>query len=163
MEVEMSVRNTGGVGVALALGIALGFALASGARASTADVVRYFPHTEVEQAFAQGRPLVELESFKVHASRRTEAGKAEVHERETDVIYVLQGRATLVTGGQVVAGKPIGPGEIRGEAIAGGASQGLTPGDVMIVPAGLPHWFQTVEAPFLYYVVKVVEPQGGGR
>jgi quercetin dioxygenase-like cupin family protein len=50
--------------------------------------------------------------------------------------------------------KPVGPGELRGSAIDGGQAQQLAPGDVMIVPAGTPHWFRQVEAPLTYYVVK---------
>jgi mannose-6-phosphate isomerase-like protein (cupin superfamily) len=68
---------------------------------------------------------------------------------------VLDGRATLVTGGLVVAGKTIGAGEIRGPRIDGGTAQQLAKGDVVVVPSGTPHWFSDVEAPFVYYVVKV--------
>jgi glc operon protein GlcG len=28
-------------------------------------------------------------------------------------------------------------------------------GDVVVIPNGVPHWFKEVEAPFLYYVIKV--------
>jgi glc operon protein GlcG len=79
---------------------------------------------------------------------------AEVHVRDTDVIYVLEGTATVITGGEVVEGKTIGPDEIRGSAIRGGTEQRLVKGDVFIVPNGVPHLFKELQAPFLYYVVK---------
>jgi glc operon protein GlcG len=110
---------------------------------------------EVRQAFAEGRPLIETEEFKIHASRRTAPGQAEVHADETDLIYVLEGEAEFITGGVVVGGMTIGPEEVRGESIQGGASRMLSPGDVIIVPAGTPHWFRQVSGPLLYYVVKV--------
>ena len=91
----------------------------------------------------------------VHASRREAAGQAEVHTRDTDIIYVLEGATTFVTGGTVVEGKTTAPDEIRGTAIKDGASRRLGKGDVIIVPNGTPHWFKEVEGPVLYYVVKV--------
>ena len=80
---------------------------------------------------------------------------AEIHTRDTDIAYVLQGSATLVTGGTAVGVKAIGPEELRGSAIRGGETRQLTVGDVVVIPNGVPHWFKEVRAPFLYYVVKV--------
>ena len=111
-------------------------------------------------AFKKGQPLIETPAFKVHASRREAAGMAEVHTRDTDVIYVLDGRATVVTGGTVVDAKSTGADELRGVRIEGGTSRTLGKGDVLIVPEGVPHWFSEVEGPFLYYVVKVTLPAG---
>ena len=47
------------------------------------------------------------------------------------------------------------PGEIRGASIKGGERRQLVPGDVMIVPKGVPHWFEAVSGPIDYYAVKV--------
>ena len=123
----------------------------------------YIPAADVKAAFAKGSPLVETPTYKVHASRREAPGMAEVHERDTDIIYVLDGTATLVTGGEVVDGKATGRDEIRGKSIRGGVGQRLAKGDVLIVPQGMPHWFSEVQAPVLYYVVKATGPQGGTR
>jgi len=109
----------------------------------------------VRAAFAEGRPLVENDAYKIHASRRVAAGQAEVHVRDTDVIHVLEGEATLVTGGAGVGGAETAPGEIRGDSIEGGVARTLAPGDVIVVPNGVPHWFREVRGPVLYYVVKV--------
>lgn len=117
--------------------------------------VTYLPAKDVDAAFAAGRPLTETADFKVHASRRDAAGQAEVHEKDTDLIHVLSGRASLVTGGRVVGGKATGPGEIRGASIEGGETRELAPGDVVVVPHGVPHWFREVKGPLTYYVVKV--------
>jgi len=67
----------------------------------------------------------------------------------------LNGSATIVTGGTMVDGKQIADDEIRGREITCGETRQLVPGDVMIIPNGVPHWFKEVKAPFLYYVVKV--------
>jgi glc operon protein GlcG len=122
---------------------------------------------EVTAAFAAGRPLLENGQFKIHASRREAAGMAEVHTRDTDIVYVLDGAATLVTGGTVVDGKTTAMDEIRGAAISGGETRRLVKGDVVVVPNGVPHWFKQVNGPLLYYVVKVTAPatteMGGSR
>jgi glc operon protein GlcG len=134
-------------------------ALAAGA---TAAPVTYLDHSAVAAAFARGAPLLETPEYKVHASRRTEPGLVEVHEYETDVVYVLDGEATFVTGGTLVDGKVTAPGEIRGTRIEGGTVQQLAPGDVVVVPRGTPHWFREIgKAPFLYFVVKPIAVSGG--
>jgi mannose-6-phosphate isomerase-like protein (cupin superfamily) len=117
--------------------------------------VTVIAHEQVSDAFSKGKPLVEVGDYKIHASRREGPGMAEIHTRDTDIAYVLQGSATLVTGGTVVDGKSTGPEELRGSAIRGGQSRRLVPGDVVVIPNGVPHWFKEVQAPFLYYVVKV--------
>ncbi len=75
----------------------------------------------------------------VMLSFRSRDGEAEVHENFADVFHVLDGRATLVTGGTLAAARTIAPGEIRGGSIDGGARQELRAGDVAHVPAGVPH------------------------
>ena len=72
-------------------------------------------------------------------SFRSRDGEAELHENFADVFYVLDGRATLVTGGAVMGARFVGPGETRGSSVEGGARQELRAGDVAHVPAGLPH------------------------
>jgi glc operon protein GlcG len=117
--------------------------------------ISYLRSEAVAAAFAKGAPLLEVEGYKVHASRREAPGMAEIHLTDTDIVYVLEGAATLVTGGTVVDGKTTAPGEIRGASIKGGQAQRLVKGDVIVVPNGVPHWFQEVQGPVLYYVVKV--------
>jgi len=121
---------------------------------TSGDDVSYLPAPDVKAAFAKGQPLIENGHYKIHASRRTAPGQAEVHTRDTDIIHVLEGEATFVTGGEVVDGKTTGPEEVRGASIRGGKTRKLVPGDVMVVPAGTPHWFKEVHGTFLYYVVK---------
>lgn len=139
------------------------FALGAGAVHAEPAAVRYVAAPQVEAAFAKGAPLVEVAEYKVHASRRDGAGQAEVHLRDTDVIHVLGGTAQFVTGGRVVGGASVAPDEIRGATIEGGETRRLSPGDVIVVPRGVPHWFEAVEGPFTYYVVKVTGPAEAAR
>ena len=117
--------------------------------------VSFFERGAVEEAFAKGAVLFDnSDSYMVHASRREKPGMAEVHTRDADIVHVLEGTATLVTGGTAVDQKVVGADEIRGTRIEGGETRHLAKGDVIIVPAGVPHQFTSVSQPFLYYVVK---------
>jgi glc operon protein GlcG len=116
----------------------------------------YFPAALVDVAFSKGTPILETNSYKVHASRRDKPGLAEVHLYETDVIHVLKGSSTLVVGGSLIDPRETAFGEVRGKGIVGGTSYALKAGDVMVVPPHTPHWFKDVTAPFLYYTVKPI-------
>ncbi|MGH8596613.1 MAG: heme-binding protein [Gammaproteobacteria bacterium] len=120
------------------------------------EPVTILPAAEVVAAFAKGQPLIETPGYKIHASRRDGPGSGEVHRHETDVIHVLEGNATLVTGGRLIDPKETTPGELRAGAIEGGEAREIGPGDVIVVPAGTPHWFRSATSPFLYFVVKPV-------
>jgi glc operon protein GlcG len=144
----------------IAAGPALAAALIGGiaagrARLAPSDPVIYLPNEKVAAAFAKGVPLLETSAYKILAARRDKDGQAEVHARDTDIIYVVEGTATFVTGGEAINGKETGAGEIRGDSIKGGESRGLSKGDVIVVPNGVPHLFRDVQPGFLYYVVKV--------
>jgi glc operon protein GlcG len=124
---------------------------------TSAEPITYFDSQKVTAAFDKGSVLLggEGRNYMIHASRRDQPGLAEVHTRDADLIHVLEGTATLVTGGTVVEGKNIAADEIRGAGIDKGETRQLAKGDVVVIPAGVPHWFKEVTNPFLYYVVKV--------
>ena len=120
-----------------------------------APKVTQFPAAQVSKAFEKGMPLLEIANYKVHASHRDAPGIVEVHSKDTDIIYMLEGTATFVTGGTIVDGKNIEPEEIRGKDVKGGETRTITKGDVIVVPHNTPHWFKEVKGPLNYYVVKV--------
>jgi quercetin dioxygenase-like cupin family protein len=132
---------------------------ASGNGDSSATPVLYFPSEKVKAAFAKGGTLLggheDGRNFTIMAGRRDRPGAVEIHPLDTDIFYVLEGSATFITGGTAVEPKTTEPDEIRGTTIQGGESHHLAQGDVIVIPKGVPHWFREVEAPFLYYVVKV--------
>jgi uncharacterized protein GlcG (DUF336 family) len=123
---------------------------------SSRPTVSYFSKQKVDASFSEGAVLFEPGGdYSIHTSRRDSPGAVEVHEKDSDLIYVVKGSATFITGGTLQDGKKIAENEIRGTQLNGGEAQNLVPGDVIIVPAGVPHWFKEVQAPFLYYTVKV--------
>ena len=127
----------------------------SGIPAATGST-SFFDAATVTAAFAAGKPLVEVPGYKVHASRREKPGLAEIHTDETNIIYVLEGTATFVTGGTAADAKVTEPGQLRGSSITGGETHHLKKGDVIIVPNNTPHQFTEVSSPFLYFTVKPI-------
>jgi mannose-6-phosphate isomerase-like protein (cupin superfamily) len=91
-------------------------------------------------------------------SVRGRDGIAELHERFADLFVVLDGRATLITGGKVVGAHAVGPGEIRGTAVEGGERMELRAGDLAHVPAGVPHQMLVPgDKTFTAFVLKIEE------
>jgi len=105
-----------------------------------------------------GEMLKEYPQHRAMLSFRSRDGEAEVHENFADIFYVLGGQATLATGGTVAGVKVTAPGELRGAAVEGGARQPLRAGDVVHVPAGVPHQMLLAgEQTITCLVVKVQE------
>lgn len=115
----------------------------------------FIPRQAVEEKFATGGLLVDRTGYKVDAGRRDGPGEVEFHENVIDIMHVVEGTATVVTGGALLDPRGVGPGELRGRAIDGGSSVELAEGDVLVIPNGVPHQFVDVSEPFLYFVAKV--------
>src|SRR4051812_12019715 len=103
--------------------------------------VAFFPGEALQRGAGL---LLDHGAYKLDAGRRTAPGEPELHDRDVDVMHVVRGDATVVTGGQIVDG-----------AIDGGTAHELHEGDVLAIPNRVPHQFTEVSDPFLYFVVKV--------
>ena len=136
---------------------------AIGAEAPVTDVTTngrgngaaFFPSAELMERFRTGGLLLETDGFKLDAGRRDEPGEVEYHEHAVDIMHVVAGRATVVTGGEMLGARRVAPGELRAPKVAGGTRHELREGDVLAIPNGVPHQFVEVTDPFLYFVVKV--------
>ena len=93
---------------------------------------------DVATTFADGGLLMNTSRFQLDAGRRTGPGKVECHDSVTDIMRVVEGGATVVTGS-------------NGDRM----THELEPGDVLVIPDGVPHQFTFTSDPFLYFVVKV--------
>ena len=120
--------------------------------------VTYIDHDKVAAALAKGTSLMTAPNVTVSGAHRTGPGQVEVHDKETDVLYIIEGEATFVSGGTMVGGRVTEPNQHRGKSITGGEAHQLTKGDVVVIPAGIPHWFKEVPRSIDYYVVKVLKP-----
>jgi mannose-6-phosphate isomerase-like protein (cupin superfamily) len=129
----------------------------AGAQSGNSGGVHIDP-AKVAAALAKGATLVTRPDLIVSGSHRETGGKVEVHDKETDVLYVVEGEATFVFGGQMVGGKVTSPGQWQGSDITGGETHRIAKGDVFVIPAGIPHWFKEVPKSVNYFVVKVLKP-----
>ena len=116
--------------------------------------VTYVGHDKV----VKGGTVVTASDLTVLMMHRAAPGEVEIHDRETDTFYVRDGEATLVTGGKMLDGRVTAPNQKRGKNISGGEVHRLSKGDVIVIPAGIPHWFKEVPRSIDYYVVKVLKP-----
>lgn len=93
-------------------------------------------------------------------TRRPETAASTQHYAQLlrNVIVVQTGEGTLVYGGEMVDGKTTAPNEIRGPRIAGGTEKPLMPGDVVEMPAKVPHWVKVAPGKQItYLVIKVTQ------
>ncbi len=100
--------------------------------------------------------LVNFGNHSTMIAHREGDGEAEIHDKMADLFVVQSGEATLIVGGSVPGGKVTAPGETRGPSITGGERKKLGPGDVVHIPATVPH--QMLVAPgkqVTYFVMKV--------
>ena len=120
--------------------------------------VMEFDSAKVMAAFEKGGVLVPLSAdhnYSVLTAQRDKPGQSELHTKDTDIVYVVEGTATFVTGGEMVDGKTTAPDEVRGMSIKDGTSHKLDKGAIIIVPNNTPHQFVEVSKPFHYLVIKV--------
>jgi quercetin dioxygenase-like cupin family protein len=97
---------------------------------------------------------VDHENYYVEYAQRSDKGnEPEVHVHWTHYIQVLSGEASLTYGGTVSNAHETGPGQIRGDAITGGATMAVHTGDFLQIPAGMPHLFNVSAGGKFRYVV----------
>ncbi len=130
----------------LLLLLAAGFARPAGDPAGfhlwKASELKAFPATltpKLNGATMTSQPVANLGKYNFAAVLRKESGGAELHETQNDIFVITAGEATLTVGGSITDGKTTQPHEIRGSSITGGVDKKVGPGDVLTIPAGMPH------------------------
>jgi mannose-6-phosphate isomerase-like protein (cupin superfamily) len=114
---------------------------------SAADVAALMAKAKAEHK--DGQPIVmerilELAPIAANLEYRSSVGPASVHEKEAELFYVIDGSATLTTGGKLANEKRTNGENLTGTAIEGGKSQAVAKGDFVIVPENTPHWFSAI-------------------
>jgi hypothetical protein len=127
----------------------------------TADSLKEVGHSLKTEAAADAhkvatRRLADFANDTFMLSHREADGVAEWHDTQADVFFVQSGSATLVLGGTMVGADETAPHEKRNGAIQGGIRRKLVAGDVVRIPAKMPHQILLDGAhDFTYFVVKV--------
>lgn len=128
-----------------------------------AQLLERAQHLKQLAAQSDGSASETLDKYPRHFTMlayRSRSGGGELHENYADLDYIVDGRATFVTGGQVENAKTTAPGEIRGTGVAGGSRQEVKAGDVVHIPAGVPHqMILPAGGTVTYFVVKIQEKE----
>jgi mannose-6-phosphate isomerase-like protein (cupin superfamily) len=102
------------------------------------------------------QPLATYDNHLIGISHREGDGSAELHETQADILIVESGEAKLVVGGTMVEPKTVKLNELRGSSIEGGDIKQLVPGDIVHIPAKVPHQLKIAAGTkFTYLVIKV--------
>lgn len=131
--------------------------IAPGATVDPSGVI-VFAKEQVSQTSLKGGMLYNGNpdrNYRAMIIRRDKPGEVEIHTKDTDLFYIVEGSATFVTGGATVGGKNTAPDEIRGTSMSGGITRKISAGEVLIIPANVSHWFKEIHTPVTYFAVKV--------
>ena len=120
---------------------------ASRTMVSAADVTALIAKAKAERKDNQAllaQSMIQLAPYNVSLEYRASVGNAAVHETEAELFYVVDGSATLVTGGTLTDSTRNGA-NLTGKGIQGGTSRKVAKGDFIMVPEGQAHWFSAID------------------
>ena len=148
------------------IGVAL-FALMTAAQAPSSTPATYLTDAELSSALKTAAqtapdmhtaPVKNADHYRINIVRRTKAQGAIAHPDGTEVHHIIDGAATFVTGGAIV--RATNAGARGGNAtIEGGQSRRVAKGDVILIPAGTPHWYKDLEGSITYLEVRFDLPK----
>ncbi len=128
-------------------------------RYSTQDLAAIQEKLSAGHPTFKSEPLKQYKGHYTMVAHRSATGSSEVHEHEADLFVITAGEGTLVTGGKLVNSRVEKPGELRGTSIAGGESIHYAPGDIIHIPAGVPHQMLVEKGQSVTYFVMKVKGQ----
>jgi mannose-6-phosphate isomerase-like protein (cupin superfamily) len=127
----------------------------------TAPKVQYFTAVQLASQAAHlvdgvaAKQFMNVPGGNVYIVHRDKNGEAEVHMALNDIFIVKSGHAKITVGGQITGNRETAPTEWRGGEITGGTDYPLAPGDVLFIPAGMPHKvLVSAKASITYVTVK---------
>ena len=121
---------------------------ASRTMVSAADVAAMIAKAKTERKDNQAllaQSMIQLAPYNVSLEYRAAVANAAVHETEAELFYVIDGSATLVTGGKLTNESRTNPANLTGSGIEGGNPRRVAKGDFIMVPEGVPHWFSAID------------------
>ena len=123
-------------------------AAASRTMVSAADVQAMIAKAKGERKEGQAllaQSMIQLAPYNVSLEYRSAVANAAVHETEAELFFVIDGSATLVTGGKLTNENRTNAANLSGKGIEGGTSRRVAKGDFIMVPEGVPHWFSVID------------------
>ncbi len=130
---------------------------------SAADVAKLIQRANTERKPDQ---INFTQRLSVHGTYRAtfesrKAGKAtnpNIHETDTEVVYVLDGAGMLTLGGTLKDEKRTNEANRSGSGINGGDKRHIAKGDFFIIPEGVAHAFTDVEGTLV--IISLHGPKG---
>ena len=108
------------------------------------------------------QPILSMAPYRAQLEYRPGTAPASLHEKDAELMVVLQGTGNVVTGGKLVDEKRNNANNLGGTSITGGNSQAVVVGDMLIVPANTPHQvIPTGGAPVVLMTMHVPQPTPG--
>jgi mannose-6-phosphate isomerase-like protein (cupin superfamily) len=102
-----------------------------------------------------GGALLRLAPYSANLEYRTSVGPAAIHEKEAELVFVLDGSGSLVIGGRLVAETRRNAENLSGTSIEGGSAQNLAKGDLLIIPENTAHWFNAIDGKLVLLTMHV--------
>lgn len=136
-------------------------AVATKTFSSAADVQTLLAKAKSERKEGQvmaAEPILSLAPYVTNLEYRPIEGAVAVHEKEAEIVYVIEGSGTLTTGGTVVGQKRTNATNLSGTSIDGGTSQTIGKGDFTIIPENTPHQFKPSGGPLVLMTQHVPRP-----
>jgi mannose-6-phosphate isomerase-like protein (cupin superfamily) len=115
---------------------------------SAADVTAMIAKAKTDRKDNQAllaQSMIQLAPYNVSLEYRAAVANAAVHETEAELFYVVDGSATLVTGGKLTNENRTNGANLTGSGVEGGVSRRVAKGDFIMVPEGTPHWFSAID------------------
>jgi len=134
--------------------------------ASAADVQALLAKAKAERKEGQvlvAEHILTLAPYTANLEYRPIDGAVAVHEKEAEMVYVMDGGGTLITGGTVVGEKRTNAANLSGTAIDGGTIRTIAKGDFAIIPEGTPHQFKPANGALVLMTLHVPRPVGGAQ
>lgn len=134
--------------------------------ASAADVQALLVKAKAERKEGQvavAEHILSLAPYTANLEYRPIDGVVAVHEKEAEMIYVIDGGGSLITGGTVVGEKRTNATNLSGTAIDGGTIRTIAKGDFAIIPEGTPHQFKPANGLLVMMTLHVPRPVGAAQ
>jgi mannose-6-phosphate isomerase-like protein (cupin superfamily) len=134
--------------------------------ASAADVQALLAKAKAERKEGQvmvAEHILSLAPYTANLEYRPIEGAVAVHEKEAEMVYVIDGNGTLTTGGKVVGEKRTNDANLSGTSIDGGTAQTIGKGDFAIIPQGTPHQFKPANGALVLMTLHVTRPIPGAQ
>jgi mannose-6-phosphate isomerase-like protein (cupin superfamily) len=116
--------------------------------ASAADITAMMAKAKNDRKDGQAivnQNILRLAPYAANLEYRASVGPASVHETEAEMFYVVDGTATMITGGKLVGETRTNAENLSGTAIEGGSSRTVGKGDFIMVPEKTAHWFSKID------------------